>query len=113
LGLLVGLDQFFVRVPTEVPGLVEARAFYLEFRQRIRSLVAPEKEGVLEKEALKKGDALEKVIEGAVRQQERAARNKPASPRYLYVDTQGQLRFADTLEEVPVDLRSQAQPLEQ
>lgn len=102
LGLLVGIDQFFVRVPTEVPGLVEARTFYLEFRQRIRSLVMPKKE-----------DALGKVIEGAVGQAKRAARHKASSPRFLYVDSQGQLQFADTLEEIPAELRSQAQPLEQ
>jgi len=100
LAILLGMDQFFLRVPVDVPALKEIRAFYCDFRGRLFSLVGQEDR-----------PSLESVIErNDVPAPARPGR-KESAPRYLYVDRKGALQFADALEEIPSEYRKEAQPL--
>ncbi len=78
------------------------RSFYLDFRHRLLTLAAP-------------GDnqSLETVLDRASSPPEKDGAPVSSDPRYIYVDGQGQLHFAATLEDVPAALRSQARPLAQ
>lgn len=99
LVLLVGFDQFLVRVPLDAPGLSHAQTFYNDFRSRLIGLVSPDV-SVLP-------TSIEQVIEtsGAV------SLPAPKATRYLYADDSGELQFVDSLEQVPVRFRKVAQPL--
>lgn len=127
-GLLLALDQVLLRVPLRQPGLAAVQDFYRDFRGRLLELGggAP--------------GSIEAVIDGAPPPsppgrsvpadaneapparpdagvapgggQPPPASAAPAGPRYLYVDEDGELRFADTLEEIPQRFRADAQPLE-
>jgi hypothetical protein len=100
LAILLGMDQFFLRVPGTVPALKEVREFYLDFRGRLFSLVGQERK-----------PSLESVIE----QNDAPSHDRPGreenAPRYLYVDRKGDLQFADALEEIPPEYRKEAQLL--
>lgn len=100
LAILLGMDQFFLRIPTTAPALKEAREFYLDFRGRIFKLVGQEG-----------NPSLESVIE----QNDAPGPDRPGrkenAPRYLYVDRKGNLQFADALEEIPSEYRKEAQTL--
>lgn len=100
LVLLAGADQFFVRVPTTAPVLAEVRAFYLDFRGRLFSLVGREPAATLEF-----------VIEKSAAQPPARSDREEETPSYLYVDSRGELQFADTLEDIPPKYRQEAQPL--
>lgn len=102
LVLLAGLDQFFLRVPTTVPILTEVRAFYLDFRSRLTLLNGGREESTLES-----------VIEQTAAEPSGLSPDRTeSSPRYLYADRRGELRFADSLEEIPPEYRKDAQPLD-
>lgn len=100
LVILFGVDQFFLRVPASAPVLDEVRTFYLDFRGRLLKLAGREPEATLES-----------VIEGSAAPAAARPAGKGGAPRYLYVDGQGELQFADTLEEVPAAYRKEAQPI--
>ena len=95
-----GLDQFLLRVQVETPGLHQVQQFYVDFRSRLLDLVGTGHQGqsieqVIEATAVPKSDPVEK------------------KHRYLYVDKDGDLQFADSLEQVPSRYRKDAQPLAQ
>lgn len=99
---LLAADQFLLRVEFTQPQLRVARKFYLDFRQRLVSLGRAS--------GPKSVDA---VIDAAGSPPATPSQRQPASgPRYLYVDEQGTLQFADSLEEIPPALRGKAQRLE-
>lgn len=109
--LLLGIDQYFVRVPSSQPTLTAVQAFYLDFRSRLLRQL-PEEKPV----------SVEAVIEAAEKQvarpQPQALAQKKAAPvsaaeepKYLYVDAVGGLHFAASLEEIPPAFRKQAQRL--
>lgn len=103
LALLVAADQLLVTVPLHAPGLNEIQQFYLDFRSRLFGLV----EG-------QTPSSIDQVIERAAEPAPAApAVGKPKPQRYLYVDDQGELQFADSLAEVPAAYRSKAQPLKE
>lgn len=113
--LLLAIDQSFVHLPLNLPGLRQSQTFYLDLRGRLLGLGAP----VLER-AKSPARGPETSVEGVIDADERAAvapktpPKSPAtgeSPRYLYPDAAGQLQFADRLEEIPEALRSRAQRL--
>ncbi len=96
--VMVGVDQFLVRMPADAPGVGEVQKFYVDFRQRLFSLVGIDNSS----------ESIETVIE--------ASNEVPVEPqnkasRYLYVDADGALQFADSLEQVPFKYRKDAQPL--
>ncbi|MDX9709823.1 MAG: hypothetical protein RBT64_09745 [Trichloromonas sp.] len=111
--LLLGIDQYFVRVSASQPAVTAVRAFYLDFRARLPRLL-PDGEPV----------SVEAVIEaaekGVAQSQPTALAPKKAAPvsaaaepkfKYLYADADGGLHFAATLEEIPEPFRRQAQRL--
>lgn len=122
LGLLLAIDQAFVHLPMDVPGLRQSQSFYRDFRSRLLGLSDP----ILER-AKRPPRGTQTSVEGLIEADERRqvtpkaatlGQKGPAgkagqSPRYLYPDAGGQLQFADSLEEIPEALRSKAQPLGQ
>lgn len=124
LGLLLAIDQAFVHLPMDIPGLRQSQSFYLDFRSRLLGLrpgVHLPKisvEQLIDAEERTNAKPQAAVLAPAKEQaaKEQAAKvvpgQKPAqSPRYLYPDAAGQLQFADRLEEIPEALRSKAQRL--
>jgi hypothetical protein len=122
IGLLLAIDQAFVHLPLDLPGLRQSQTFYLDFRGRLLGLRPP---------SMPKGPGLS--VESLIEAEERSiakpkvaapastgprVKEPPApagaqSPRFLYPDASGQLQFADRLEEIPEALRAKAQPLAQ
>ena len=113
--LLLGIDQYFVRVPASQPTVAAVRSFYLDFRARLLRQL-PEEVPV----------SVEAVIEAAEKEvaqpQPQTLAPKKAAPvsaaeepkyRYIYADADGGLHFAATLEEIPEPFRRQAQRLEE
>ncbi len=99
-GLLLGMDQFFLRVPATVAGWREVRTFYLDFRGRLVAL--PETKGQ---------PTVEKLIDQAQAPVRPTVSRPSGGPGFLYMDGQGTLQFADNLEEVPAAFRSKTQRL--
>jgi len=121
LVVCLGLDQLLVRVEMPLPVLAEVQTFYVDFRTRLVQLGRhlPAKPGGVKKKA--PAAAQPKAAEPAPSPSEKkSASARPATvpaesasnPHYLYVDSQGELRFADRLEEVPAAYRKDAQRLE-
>jgi len=98
VAIFIGLDQFFLQVPLNAPGLSQVQRFYVDFRGRLLELA-----GVPEQK-----QSIEQLIESTDPQRPEAKRK---SPRYLYVDENGALQFADSFEQVPPRFRKDAQPL--
>ncbi len=104
LVLIIGLDQLMTRVPLKAPGLAQSQVFYVDFRSRLIALFAPAGTGSPAPGA----DAIETMIE---KTQKTDSIAPDRSTRYLYVDRDGTLQFADNLQKVPVQYRQTAQPL--
>ncbi len=98
--LAIGFDQLMRKVPLQTPGLRETQTFYIDFRTRLLGLTA--------KDNATADDRIETMINRSAQRS-----SLPATPpqRYLYVDDSGDLQFADSLQQVPVKYRSNAQPL--
>ncbi len=103
--LLSVIDQALLRVDLKVPGYTEMRDFYIDFRGRLIGLSG--------------NDPIAKAI-SSNRQRPATAPPVPAAeqsvsaqkkPRYLYVDKDGALQFADSLDDIPLQYRVDAQPL--
>jgi len=112
LALLLACDQLLLRVPMRQPALATVRSFYLDFRGRLLGL------GERRPPA-----TIDQLIDREVRSQSPPPRKAPPAarttapaagetPRYLYVDGEGNLQFADRLEEIPQRFRSSARPME-
>ena len=117
----LAMDQFFVQVDSMHPAHATARDFYLDFRKRLIATFVDA------------GKAPMESIEAVIDKQQKTVRNmspgivgkseipdavtlpqaSPESQRYIYSDQNGELHFADSLDEVPKDLRPQAQPIGQ
>lgn len=130
--LLTGIDQLLVRVPASSPVPLAAATFYRDLRSRMVDLAR----GVRELPAVvpaQPAPARDKIppasIEALIeqrqsRQQEappalrplttagasKAPAQKPAN-RYVYADDKGEIRFAETLTEIPEQYRDKARPL--
>lgn len=95
--ILAGIgDRLLMEHPFETPGIKPAQQFYRDFRERLLSL---HRQDILD-------DQIGQAIEA---QTARPATEK--SSRYLYVDRDGVLQFADSLQQVPAAYRQSAQPL--
>jgi hypothetical protein len=124
LALLLTLDQLALRLRTSTPLLQELQSDYREFRSRLFGKT-PQKpltiEAVINADATPPVKNPQKVppqkplknSTKAPRPQPRMQKKTadPAADKYLYVDADGELQFADGLEEIPAALRSGAQPL--
>jgi len=124
LVLLVWIDQLMLRVPLEQPYLAPLQKFYVDFRSRLfhigessHSYQAPvpsSKTAPQPKAETKQSPGsplLDKVLEQAIDAAETASQSGGDVPEYLYVDPDGVLHFAASLEEVPPALRGTAQKL--
>ena len=99
--LIFGFDLWMMNIPLEAPGLKQTQAFYVDFRKRLFGLFDGEQEAP-------KKDAIEQVIENSTAP---PASQANTANRYLYVDENGALQFADSLEQVPQKFRKDAKPL--
>jgi len=101
--LSIGFDQLMVRVQLETPGVKQAQRFYVDFRSRLIHAFShsDKRENPV--------DAIEAVIEKKIKPA--IKKTKKVAQRYLYVDRQGILQFADSLKQVPEEYRHAAQPL--
>ena len=77
-----------------------AQEFYLDFRQRLMGLVAEPSPGSVEEVITNRGV-------------ETSPSPESPSPRYLYADKQGQLQFADSMEDIPPEFRKDAQRMDE
>jgi len=100
---LLAADQFLLRVEFAQPQLRVARNFYLDFRQRLVSLGRASGP-----------NSVDAVIDASDASPPSTPQHRSENgPRYLFVDEQGSLQFADSLEEIPPALRGKAQRLEE
>jgi hypothetical protein len=127
LVVCIGLDQLLVRSEMQLPVLAEVRTFYVDFRTRLLHLA----QRLPEDQSLSKGKSVPTRPQKGTPVPPKAAepldapregKNAPAKtslspvseerlPRYLYVDNEGALFFADRLEDVPPAYRKDAQLL--
>lgn len=100
--LLIGVDQFLLRVPLDVPGATQVQTFYVDFRSRLLDLIGIDPTP----------EAGQKSIEAVIEASQKGPIEKSIPPqRYLYVDGSGDLQFADSLEQVPLRYQRIAKPL--
>jgi len=97
--LLLTVDQFLLRVEFSSGGMHAAQEFYLDFRQRLIGLGSGEEP-----------NSVEEVITG---KEAMAPVQEAPSPRYLYADENGQLQFANSMEDIPPKFRKDAERLEE
>ena len=99
LALSLGFDQLMVQLPLPAPGLKQTQEFYVDFRSRLI--------GLLNGSIAAPADPINTVISAKTH----PPKTKQASRRYLYVDADGNLQFADSLQQVPARYRDSAQPM--
>lgn len=106
--LLLVCDQFLLRYPgKDLPLLNDFQQFYQDFRQRLIKLEAQRSTP-----ATTPITTVEEVL--AVREQEvTKAATTEEETRYLYLDEDGALNFADRLDDIPASFRHSAKPLGQ
>ncbi|OQY17157.1 MAG: hypothetical protein B6I36_09345 [Desulfobacteraceae bacterium 4572_35.1] len=115
--LLLVLDQFLLRYPGfNTPLLDDFQHFYQDLRQRVIAVeTSPQPhtiQGVIS--ASKEPVDGTGVVQQAYKVYEKIARQEePAPVRYIYLDEQNTLNFADSLEDIPLELRSSARKLDQ
>lgn len=101
--LLLVCDQFLLRYPgKDLPLLNDFQQFYQDFRQRLVKLEAQRSTPSTVEEVLTVHE--QQISQPASAEQE---------TRYLYLDEQGALNFADRLDEIPPSFRHSAKPLGQ
>jgi len=98
--LLLAVDQFLLRVEFKFGGMQVAQEFYLDFRQRLIGLTGGSSPDSVEEVITEKQDDVAPVLE-------------PPAPRYLYADENGQLQFANSMEDIPPEFRKGAQRMEE
>ena len=104
--LLLVCDQFLLRYPgKDFPLLNDVQHFYQDFRQRLIKL-----ESQRHTNKVPPATTVEEVVHARV-QQVIDETTRPEAVRYLYLDEHGTINFADHLDEIPLALRSSAQPL--
>jgi hypothetical protein len=86
--LLAAADQALLRLTPQSPLLVELQDCYRDLRSRL--LAGPQQ-----------ADSIEALLQEP----------EPPAQSYFYADSQGELHFVDSLQQVPPAYRNQAQPL--
>ncbi len=115
----LSFDQLMVSLPLTTPGLAETQKFYVDFRHRLANVILDHKNPTTTipptvqrsqpkspAKAAKNPDTIASVISKTA-----VAKVKKTANRYLYVDGQGDLQFADHLEQIPKRYRDSAQAL--
>lgn len=100
--LLTAIDQLLLRVDLSLPVYREVRTFYVDFRGRLVGLTSAD----LVAQTIKTNRQPESPAN-----QITSPTDTGSQPRYLYVDGDGALQFADSLDDVPLQYRRDAQPL--
>ncbi|MFK5927687.1 MAG: hypothetical protein QM483_13745 [Desulfuromusa sp.] len=100
LALAVGFDQLMVQLPLQTPGLKQTQQFYIDFRARLAGLV--------KNKPIPQQNVIEAMIEKTATKPEQSTKK---NSRYLYVDASGTLQFVDSLQQVPMKYRQDAQRL--
>lgn len=101
--LLLAADQFMLRVEFSQPQMQVGKSFYLDFRQRLIALGGGAG-----------SDSVESLIESNESDTTPTVvlrRNEGESPRYLYLAPDGTIQFADSIEDIPAELRDGAERL--
>jgi len=112
LAMILSFDQLMLSLPMKMAGLKETQQFYVDFRQRLFNLLEQPASEHSARPPVKPGKspAGGDSIAGVIRQ-----RTVPTTPeknsRYLYVDNDGNLQFADSFDQVPSRYRASAQRL--
>jgi len=116
VALVVGFDLAMFHVPLDFPGGKQVQVFYRDFRTRLFGLISGER--------VPAPKSIEQAIERA-KAKPSPSPSLPAIPldkfkdaveaaqRYIYVDADGSLQFADTLKEIPQAFRESAEPLKE
>lgn len=99
--ILLAVDQFLLRVEFKTGGMQVTQEFYLDFRQRLIGLGSASGP-----------KSVEQVISDRSSTATAPAVEAP-SPRYLYADENGQLQFADSMEDIPPQFRKGAQRMDE
>ena len=108
IAILLALDQFMVRVPVKITGVQSVQRFYVDFRSRMLRLVQKPARPLPAKAA----PSVESIIENAP-PRHAAVPPETSGPKLFYVDSKGELRFADSLDEVPERFRAGIKHLDQ
>lgn len=126
--LLVVVDQIFLHYRGfEQPFVRDMQKFHADFRQRLfgepqqppaqapmpQRLTVP---AAVDKKAVSIDALVEREIGRAVQQKGAQTKTPPADDavlRYIYIDAQQNIQFAQRLEEVPASLRASARPVTQ
>lgn len=103
LTLMIGFDQLMLKLPLHSPGLKQTQQFYVDFRARLMGLVKTDTDTAVSAPA-----SIESVIEKTATV---VTPTPKKTNRYLYVDSEGTLQFADSLQQVPKKYRQDAQRL--
>lgn len=124
LALLLTMDQLALRLQPSTPLMQELQSDYREFRRRLFGKTPRQPltiEAVINADTTPPVKKPQKVapqkplkVSTKASRPQTGLQKKAAAPtadKYLYVDADGELQFADHLEEIPADLRSGAQPL--
>ncbi|ORJ58290.1 hypothetical protein B5V00_12585 [Geothermobacter hydrogeniphilus] len=113
--LLAGMDQLLLKVPLPAPGVREVQVFYRDFRNRLLAMFGATGRPSIEQliDAAEKKPAVKPATAVVPLKTAVPAVGKTYVPsrRYLYVDQDGALQFADSLQQVPRRFRASAQPL--
>jgi len=97
--LIATVDQVLLRVELPVPGYGAVQNFYSDFRSRLFGLAGQDPI------AAKIPPTQKKPAMGTT------STSSQKKIRYLYADGEGALQFADSLDQVPLQYRKNAQPL--
>ncbi len=112
LAMILSFDQLMLSWPMTISGLRETQQFYIDFRQRLGNLAeggaskSPGKPAASPAKPRTAGDSIASVIT-----REASPEKVEKNSRYLYVDRNGTLQFADSLKQVPARYRDSAQRL--
>ena len=104
IALLLVFDQAILHVSPDIPGIREVQHFYVDFRGRLLHLGNENTE-----------TSIETTIETAEQPREKSPKEteSPAkAPRYIFADENGQLQFADSLDQIPLAYRQSAELLD-
>lgn len=124
LALLLALDQLALHLKPATPLLQELQSGYRTFRSRLlghRPQPPLTIEAVIDRNSNRPSPKttvqpspkpLKRKVETPPRKTAvKQPTATPAAGKYLYVDADGELQFADRLEDIPPALRKEAQPL--
>lgn len=104
IALLLVIDQAILHVSPDIPGIREVQNFYVDFRGRLLQLGKENTE-----------TSIETAIETAdppTEKSPKAAASPAKAPRYIFADENGQLQFADSLDQIPPAYRQSAELLD-